>query len=93
MAREKSLTVVFKQTYQYQAMLLPPSLDELIGANHPVRTVASILDQIDISPIVKLHKPGGTSSYHPRILLKVLVYAYINNIYSSRKIEDAGYTG
>ncbi|RYY82290.1 MAG: IS1182 family transposase, partial [Chitinophagaceae bacterium] len=32
---------------------------------------------------------GGTSSFHPRMLLKVLVYAYINNIYSSRKIEEA----
>ena len=70
-------------------MLLPPSLDELIAADHPVRAVASILDKIDISPIVRLYKPGGTSSYHPRMLLKVLVYAYINNIYSSRKIEEA----
>lgn len=70
-------------------MLLPPSLDELIAPNHPVRTVAAILDQIDIGPVVKLYKPGGTSSYHPRMLLKVLVYAYINNIYSSRKIEEA----
>ncbi len=70
-------------------MLLPPSLDELIAPNHPVRAVAAILDQIDIGPIVKLHKPGGTSSYNPGMLLKVLVYAYINNVYSSRKIEEA----
>lgn len=89
MAKGTSLTVVFKQNNQYQAMLLPPSLDELIAANHPVRTVAAILDQIDIGPLVKLYKPGGTSSYHPRMLLKVLVYAYINNIYSSRRIEEA----
>ena len=85
----KSLTVVFKQSNQYQAMLLPPSLDELIAPNHPVRAVAAILDGIDISSVVQLYKPGGTSSYHPRMLLKVLVYAYINNIYSSRKIEEA----
>jgi transposase len=89
MARGKTLTVVFKQSNQYQAMLLPPSLDELIAPNHPVRAVAAILDGIDISSLVQLYKPGGTSSYHPRMLLKVLVYAYINNIYSSRKIEEA----
>ena len=35
------------------------------------------------------YKTGGSSSYHPLMLLKVLVYAYINNIYSSRKIEEA----
>jgi transposase len=44
---------------------------------------------VDISELIKQYKPGGTSSYHPRMLLKVLVYAYINNIYSSRKIEEA----
>ena len=35
------------------------------------------------------YKTGGASNYHPGMLLKVLVYAYINNIYSSRKIEEA----
>ena len=70
-------------------MLLPPDIGDLIAADHPVRTVGAVLDKIDISPILKLYKPGGTSSYHPRMLLKVLVYAYINNIYSSRKIEEA----
>lgn len=70
-------------------MLLPPDLNELIPTNHPVRIVDAILEKIDISPVIRLYKPGGTSSYHPRMLLKVLVYAYVNNIYSSRKIEEA----
>jgi transposase len=47
------------------------------------------LDRVDITPLLRQYKPGGTSSYHPRMLLKVLVYGYINNIYSSRKIEEA----
>lgn len=70
-------------------MLLPADLGDLIATNHPVRIVNAVLDKIDIAPVVRLYKPGGTSSYHPRMLLKVLVYAYINNIYSSRKIEEA----
>jgi len=37
----------------------------------------------------KKYKGGGTSSYHPRVLLKVLVYAYLDNTYSSRKIETS----
>lgn len=89
MARGKSLTVVFKQSNPLQAMLLPPDLSELIPANHPVRTVNDILEKVDISALLRQYKPGGTSSYHPRMLLKILVYAYINNVYSSRKIEDA----
>ena len=89
MARGKTLSVVFKSNHQNQAMLIPPDLNDLIAANHPVRVVNEVLEKVDISELIKQYKPGGTSSYHPRMLLKVLVYAYINNIYSSRKIEEA----
>src|ERR1700743_3807242 len=89
MARSKSLTLSFKATHQNQIMLLPPDLNELVAANHPVRLVSDILDKVDISKLVSEYKPGGASSYHPRMLLKILVYSYINNIYSSRKIEEA----
>ena len=70
-------------------MLLPPSIDELIDTNHPVRTISQIIEGLDIDPLLKKYKGGGTSSYHPRMLLKVVVYAYISNIYSSRKMEEA----
>jgi transposase len=89
MARRKPLRVVFKSDFQHQAMLLPPDLNDLITANHPVRVVSAVLDKVDITELLKQYKPGGTSSYHPRMLLKVLVFGYINNIYSSRKIEEA----
>jgi transposase len=70
-------------------MMLPPSLEELITANHPVRIVNQVIDRINIDPLLKKFKGGGTSSYHPRLLLKVLVYGYLNNTYSSRKMEAA----
>lgn len=70
-------------------MLLPPSLEELIEANHPVRVVNDVIDRIDLDPLLRHYKPGGTSVYHPRMLLKVLVYGYLSNIYSSRKMEAA----
>jgi transposase len=89
MAKGKTMKVVFKADNQRQGMLLPPDLNDLVAANHPVRIVNAVLDKVDISLLLQLYKPGGTSSYHPRMLLKVLVYAYINNIYSSRKIEEA----
>ncbi len=89
MARGKTLSVVFKANHQHQIMAFPPSLDELVAADHPVRVVHDVLERVDITAIMQQYKPGGASSYHPRMLLKTLVYAYINNIYSSRKIEQA----
>src|SRR5271170_1981901 len=89
MARGKTLSVVFKANHQHQIMAFPPSLDELVAAGHPVRVVNDILEKVDITQLLQQYKPGGTSSYHPRMLLKILVYAYINNVYSSRKIEEA----
>lgn len=88
MARGKTLSVVFKANHQHQMMAFPPTLDELIAADHPVRVVHEVLERVDITQLIKEYKPGGTSSYHPRMLLKALVYSYMNNIYSSRKIED-----
>ena len=68
-------------------MMLPPSLEELIEENHPVRVVNQVIDRVNIDPLLKKFKGGGTSSYHPRMLLKVLVYGYLNNTYSSRRME------
>lgn len=81
--------VVFKNYNPNQIMLLPPSLEELIEANHPVRVVSDVIDQLNIDPLLAGYKGGGTSSHHPRMLLKVVVYGYLSNIYSSRKLEEA----
>jgi transposase len=78
---------VFKPYEQNQRYLFPPSLEDLIAAHHPVRVVSEVIDKIDIDIILKKYKPVGTSSYHPRMLLKVLVYGYLNNVYSSRRLE------
>jgi transposase len=81
--------IIFKDYNINQNLLLPPSLEELITSNHPVRIVNHVVDNINIEPLIKRYKGGGTSSYHPRMLLKVLVYGYLCNYYSSRKLEDA----
>lgn len=80
MTKRQNLKVIFKQNYQNQLMALPPTLEELVSANHPVRVVNSVLDKVGITGLIQQYKPGGTTSYHPRMLLKVLVYAYINNL-------------
>lgn len=80
---------VFKPYDPDQLSLLPPSLEELISDHHVVRVVRSIIDQLDIDDLIKKYKGGGASSFHPRLMLKILVYGYLSNIYSSRKIEQA----
>ena len=84
--------VTFKDYPQHQRWLLPPSLDEMIEVDHPVRTINTILDSLDITLLKKAYKSGGVSAYHPRMMLKVLVYGYISNIYSSRRLEEAART-
>lgn len=81
--------VVFKDYNPKQNFLFPPDLSELIENNHPVRTVSAVIDGLDLSNLLRNYKPGGTSVYHPKMLLKVLVYGYLCNIYSSRKLEQA----
>lgn len=84
-----SRKVTWKIYDQGQLSLLPPSYDDLVPQNHPVRIVNTILDSVDLSSLEKTYRGGGTSSYHPKVLLKILVYAYLRNLYSSRKIEQA----
>src|SRR5476651_1268918 len=88
---KKDKKVVFKRYVQNQATLLPPSYEEMVPEKHAVRVVNEVIERIDISALERSYKGEGTSSYHPRMLLKVLVYGYLRNIYSSRKIEQALY--
>ena len=72
-----------------QMVLMPVDLEEIIEANHLVRVVNAAVEKMDLRKVYEQYKGGGTSSYHPKMLLKVLIYAYTQQIYSSRKIAKA----
>lgn len=80
---------VFKPCNQRQPMLLPPDLSDLIPEDHLVRVVDAVIESIDASELYALYPGGGASAYDPKMMLKVVVYAYTTGIYSSRKIERA----
>ncbi|MDB5133678.1 MAG: family transposase [Mucilaginibacter sp.] len=80
--------VVFKPYDPDQLTLLPYKLWELVPQGHPVRIVKQVVDAIDVKPINRKYKGGGASSFHPRLMLKLLVNGYLTNTYSSRKLED-----
>ncbi len=81
--------IIFKELTSNQNVLFPVSLSERIPSNHPVRVVNQVVDSLHIDNLLSKYKGGGTSSYHPRMMLKVLFYSYLCNIYSCRKIEKA----
>jgi len=81
--------VVFKKDKSNQLMLLPPDLGSFIPDNHIVRTVDKVINELKLIPLFDTYKGGGASSYSPRMLLKVITYGYIENIYTTRRIAKA----
>jgi len=81
-----------KKTYrpynQRQMMLLPPSVEDLVPEDHLARFINDAVEELDISPIQHVYEQElrGYPPYHPRMLLKVLLYGYCTGVRSSRKI-------
>ena len=89
MKKRKASKPVFKPYVMDQMYLLPPRYEELIPAGHLVRIVNEAMEEINIDRLLGQYAGGGSSSYHPKMMLKVLVYAYCKKIYTSRKIAEA----
>ena len=87
--RRKESHPVFKPYVQNQLSLMPARLDELIPADHLVRVINQAIEQLNLEPLMKQYKGGGTSSFHPVMMLKVVVYGYCEKVYSSRRIAKA----
>lgn len=79
--------LVYKSYAQNEIALFPLNLEEMVPANHKARVVNAVIDRLDISAIESGYKSGGASIYHPRMLLKVITYAYLDNVYSGRRME------
>lgn len=89
MPKGQSSKIVFKQDQRNQYLLLPLDLNDMIPPDDMVRLVDQLINELDISLIVSTYNGGGTSVYHPAMLLKVYIYSYLNKIYTGRKIEEA----
>lgn len=78
----------FRPYIPNQTVLFPQRIDENIPENAPVRILNAIVDHLNLDNFKKLYKETGRCPYHPKMMLKVILYAYMNNIYSCRKIEQ-----
>ena len=65
------------------------NLDKDIAQNDPVRVIDAVVESLDLREFKKLYRERGRCPYHPKMMLKIILYAYMNNIYSCRKIEKA----
>jgi transposase len=74
-----------------QDLLLPPSLDEWLPAEHMARFIAELVDEhLDLSRIHAGYTEGrGAPPYDPRLMVRILVYGYTTGVRSSRKLEAA----
>lgn len=79
----------FKPYEQNQMRLLPLDLSDMAPQNHMARVVDSLAESIDLSSLKALYPGGGAPAYDPRMMLKVVAFAYASGIYSSRKISEA----
>ncbi len=87
-----SLTLVeamsnFRPINRDTGFLLPPSVDEWLPQRHLARFVVEVIDGLDLSELVKAYRGSGSASYHPAMLLGLLVYGYATKRFSSRAIE------
>src|SRR5450432_729163 len=81
----------FRAIDRETGFLLPPSLDEWLPEQHLARFVVEVIERLDLSAMVKSYRGSGSASYHPSLLLGLLVYGYATGVFSSRKLERATY--
>ena len=81
----------FRPIDRQTGFLLPPSVDEWLPQQHLARFVVEVIDGLDTSAMSSAYRGSGSASYHPRLLLGILIYGYATGVFSSRKLERATY--
>jgi transposase len=79
---------MFRKYDQKQQFLLPLNLEDFVPENHIARVLNDIVDVVDINSIESTYSYEGCPAYHPRPLLKILLYGYLIGIRSSRKLQQ-----
>jgi len=71
--------------------LMPPSVDEWLPERHLARFVVEVIAGLDLRAMTGSYRGSGEASYHPQLLLGIMVYGYATGVFSSRKLERATY--
>ncbi len=78
---------MFRKYDQNQQFLLPTNLDSFVPENHIARIINDVIESVDITAIESTYSKKGSPAYHPRLMLKALLYGYMIDIRSSRDIQ------
>jgi transposase len=81
----------FRSIDRETGFLFPPSIDDWLPEKHLARFVVEVIDGLDLSGMTRSYRGSGSASYHPALLLGLLVYGYTTGVFSSRKLERATY--
>ena len=78
-----------------QSTLFPERVDDYVGEDSPVRVIDYFIDKLDISGLGFKAEAADTGrpGYHPRTMLKIYVYGYLNQVHSSRRYDMSGNAG
>jgi transposase len=71
--------------------LMPPSVDEWLPQRHLARFVAEVIEGLDLRAMTGSYRGSGEASYHPQLLLGLIIYGYATGVFSSRNLERATY--
>ena len=81
----------FRPINRDTGFLLPPSVDEWLPQRHLARFVVEVVDRLELAEFEKAYRGSGSASYHPAMLLSLLIYGYATRVFSSRALERATY--
>src|ERR1700742_2605335 len=81
----------FRPVDRNTGFLLPPSVDEWLPERHLARFGVEVIARLDLRAMIGSSRGSGEASYHPTILLGILIYGYATGVFSSRKLERASY--
>jgi transposase len=78
----------FKDYQQKQSYLLPPNFGDFLGESHQAVILSEFIRELDTKELEQSYSndKGGRSAYHPVMLLSILIYGYMNGMFSSRQI-------
>ena len=71
--------------------LMPPSVEEWLPPRHLARFVVEVVSGLDLRAMIGSYRGSGEASYHPALLLGLIIYGYATGVFSSRQLERATY--
>ena len=81
----------FRPTDRETGFLMPPSVDEWLPERHLALFIVEVVEGLDLRGMSGSYRGSGSASYHPAVLLSLLIYGYATGVFSSRKLERATY--